>query len=86
MQAAHNPDFHQHVLQAAEARGVQLAVFLAFAQAVQLDEVKTDMMLGARCYHTAAAAVEGGTLLDLMGKVEREVVDKTVEVGQSQVK
>jgi hypothetical protein len=38
--------------------------FLAFSPVVRLDEVNFDMMLGARYYHTAAAAVEGDSLLD----------------------
>lgn len=42
-------------------------------------------MPGARRYYTAVGAVEGDSLLDLLGKVEREEGDKTVEVERSRV-
>lgn len=38
---------------------------------MQIDEENFDKMHGVRRYYTAVGAVEGGILLDLLGKVER---------------
>lgn len=74
--------------------------FLAFAKVAKIDGVSFDMMLDARYYYTVVVAVEGGSPLDLLGKVEkvegdnfldplgkaeRVEEDKTVEVKRSQV-
>ena len=59
--------------------------FPAFVLVIQLDEVDSDKMHGARRYYTAVGAVEGDSLPDLLWKAERVEGDTIVEVGRSRV-